>query len=78
MPHPVVRNVNRDDGIHTFVEQEAALGQLGLQKLLFVDLIGKLRSPSPMSILVVFLSAITKIEIKKRKVAGNKPYTRKS
>ena len=47
MPHPVVKVANRDDDLHTVVEQKAALDQLGLLKLLFFDRVGSSYSPCP-------------------------------
>ena len=45
MPHPVIKESNRDDDPHAVAEQEAVLDQLGLRKLLFVGRVNTSRSP---------------------------------
>ena len=37
------RSKNRDNDLHTVVEEEAALDELGLRELLFIDWIGSSR-----------------------------------
>ena len=56
MPHPVTKEAKRDDNLHTVVEQQATFNQLDLQKLLFIDRVGKLRLPSSWIFLEVFFT----------------------
>ena len=56
MSYPDVEAANRGDDLSTVVEEEAALDQLGLRKLLFIDRVGTSRLPSHMNILVVLFT----------------------
>ena len=70
MHYIVVKEVNRDDDLHAVVEQEAALDQLGPRKLLFINRVSALRSPSLMNISgsIIYLQSLER----KRKAESGK------
>ena len=72
MPHPVVKDVNRDNDLHIVLEQEASLDQLDLRKLLFIGRVGTSCLPCHEKFSSIFYLYLLKKKTESRKWQKNK------